>query len=349
MPPFGAGPENMGILSTKTRDPSESTMSLGDHLEELRARIILALLGLAVGTVASLIFGKHIIHFIERPYHNAFKESKSEGDDKADINDLAAAFGLRLAAAVDADPNMGPADPNAVKFAQKAYAATVEEWLDKGFFEERLGKGRGAAVAPRLQTLAPTDGFVSYMKISLIAGLVLSAPWVFYQLWMFVAAGLYSKERRYVHVAVPFSTVLFVCGALFFLLFVAPLAMSFFIKFNRSFLGVNSHFTFQNYISFVTMLMLVFGAGFQMPIAIFILIKTGLVSVEALRKARKFVLLGMFFIAAVVTPPDVISQVGLAIPLYLLYELGILLGYLSLRKEKKAEEKESPPSEPDVY
>ena len=164
-----------------------------------------------------------------------------------------------------------------------------------------------------------------------------------------MAAGLYSKERRYVHIAVPFSTALFICGALFFLLFVAPLAMKFLVKFNRSFLGVNSYFTFQNYISFVTMLMLVFGAGFQTPIAIFILVKTRLVSVAALRKARKFVLLGMFFIAAVVTPPDVISQVTLAIPLYILYELGILLGYLSLRKEKKAEEKESGPSEPDVY
>ncbi len=349
MSPFGAGPESMGIFSTKTRDPSESTMSLGDHLEELRARIILALLGLAIGTVVSLVFGKYIIRFIERPYHNAFKEKKSGEDDKADVNDLVVAFGARLAAAVDADPNMASLDANAVKFAEKAYAAALEELLDKGLFEDRDGKGREAAVAPRLQTLAPTDGFVSYMKISLISGLVFSAPWVFYQLWMFVAAGLYSKERRYVHTAVPFSTVLFVCGALFFLLFVAPLAMKFFVKFNRSFLDVNSYFTFRDYISFVTMLMLVFGAGFQTPIAIFILVKTRLVSVAALRKARKFVLLGIFFIAAVATPPDVISQVGLAVPLYLLYELGILLGYLSLRKEKKAEEKESPPSEPDVY
>ncbi|MHC4744601.1 MAG: twin-arginine translocase subunit TatC [Planctomycetota bacterium] len=338
----------MGIFSTKTQDPADSTMSLGDHLEELRARIILALLGLGVGTVISLIFGKHIIYFIERPYHSVFSEEEA-GSNAGDVNDLATAYGVRLAAALEADANTAPADPNYVKLAQKAYAAMLEEWLDKGLFDERPGKGRTAAVGSRLQTLAPTDGFVSYMKISLIAGLVISAPWVFYQLWMFVAAGLYPKERRYVHIAVPFSTVLFVCGALFFLLVVAPLAMNFLVGFNRKFLGVNSYFTFQNYISFVTMLMLVFGAGFQTPIAIFILVRTELVAISSLRKARKFVLLGMFFIAAVATPPDVISQVTLAIPLYILYELGILLGYLSLKKKRKAEEKESPPSEPDVY
>jgi sec-independent protein translocase protein TatC len=237
-----------------------TTMSLGDHLEELRLRLFLALVGIVICAVICLFFGKRIISFIEGPYIDAM----------------------------------------------------------------------GAEA--RLQTLAPADGFVSFMKISLISGLVLSSPWVFYQLWMFISAGLYPNEKRYVHLAVPFSAGLFIAGSLFFIFIVAPLTLGFLIKFNKRMLGVSSNFTFQNYISFITTLMLVFGAAFQTPIAIFFLNKTGLVSREALAKSRKFVFLGVFVVGAMVTPPDIVSQVTLALPLYLLFELGILLSYFSKRK-----------------
>ncbi|GAJ13868.1 unnamed protein product [marine sediment metagenome] len=149
--------------------------------------------------------------------------------------------------------------------------------------------------------------------------------------------------------AVPFSAALFVLGALFFLFVVAPLALRFLIAFNTRFLGVNSHFTFQNYISFVTTLMLIFGIAFQTPIAILILTRTGLVSIRALRRSRKYVLLGIFVVAAMATPPDVISQITLAIPLFFLFELGIVLSWFAARRRKKKQAKEGPPSEPDVY
>jgi len=246
----------------KKQDPLDSTMSLGDHLEELRMRLIRALVGLIVGAVICLFFCSKIIAFIAKPI-------------------------VRV---------MG------------------EEFV--------------------LQTLAPADGIISYIKIALISGLILSSPWVFYQIWMFVAAGLYPNEKRYVHLAAPFSAALFVTGALFFIMVVAPLTLGFLVKFNQRVLGVSSNFTFANYISFVTMLMLVFGIAFQTPIAIFFLNKTGLVSVKALRKSRKFVLLGIFVVAAMATPPDVVSQITLGIPLYLLFELGILLSWLSERRKK---------------
>ena len=103
-------------------------------------------------------------------------------------------------------------------------------------------------------------------------------------------------------------------------------------------LDIESQFTFPYYISFVTLLMLVFGIAFQTPIAIFILNRTGLVTIDAFRKSRRIVFLSVFIIAAVVTPPDFISQVTLAIPLYALFELGILISWLSERKRnsKKA-------------
>jgi sec-independent protein translocase protein TatC len=156
---------------------------------------------------------------------------------------------------------------------------------------------------------------------------------------MFVAAGLYPDEKRYVHLATPFSAALFVTGALFFIIVVAPLTLGFLVKFNQRVLGVSSNFTFANYISFVTMLMLVFGVAFQTPIAIFFLNKTGLVSIESLCRSRKFVLLGIFVVAAMATPPDVVSQVTLAIPLYALFELGILLSYIAQRKKEKQDKK----------
>jgi len=246
----------------KKQEPLDSTMSLGDHLEELRMRLIRALLGLGIGAVLCLVLCSKIIAFIAKP--------------------LARVMG--------------------------------EDFI--------------------LQTLSPADGIISYIKIALISGLILSSPWVFYQIWMFIAAGLYSHEKRYVHLATPFSAILFVTGALFFVLVVAPLTLGFLVKFNERVLGVSSNFTFANYISFVTMLMLVFGIAFQTPIAIFFLNRTGLVSIEGLRRSRKFVLLGIFVIAAMATPPDPISQVTLAFPLYALFELGILLSWFASRKKR---------------
>ena len=252
------------MTKKKVINPLETTMSLGDHLEELRARLILALIGLVIGTILCLFFGGKIIALIEKPYVGVM------GEDA------------------------------------------------------------------RMQTIAPAEGLVSYMKIAFISGLILTCPWVFYQLWMFVAAGLYPHERRYVQIAVPFSAALFVIGALFFLFIVAPLTIGFLVKFNEKILDVESRFTFPSYISFVTLLMLVFGIAFQTPIAIFILNRTGLISIKAFCKSRKFVFLGVFIIGAVVTPPDFISQVTLAIPLYALFEIGILLSWLAERRKKSS-------------
>ena len=246
--------------TNKKQDRPGSTMSLGDHLEELRSRLILAIAGLVIGTIICFCFGTRIIDFIQRPYNELMPEQP-------------------------------------------------------------------------LITLAPSDAFIGYMKISLIAGLSISSPWVFYQIWMFIATGLYPNEKRYVHLAVPFSAVLFVAGALFFIHVVAPISLAFFLKFG-SIIGVTSNWTFQKYVSFVTALMLVFGVGFQTPIAIFFLNKTGLVSLQTMRRSRRYVLLAVFIVAAVATPPDVVSQITLALPLYLLFEFGILISYLANRRKR---------------
>jgi len=244
-------------------DPLEYTMSLGDHLEELRARLLLSIIGLFLALILCLSFGKWIISFIEMPYIQA------------------------------------------------------------------MGK------EARLQSIAPTDGFLSYMEIGMIGGVVIASPWIFYQMWLFVAAGLYPKEKRYVYMAVPFSTGLFITGSLFFLFIIAPLTLRFLVMFNKRVLSVASNFTFTNYVSFIGIMMLVFGLSFQTPIAIFFLNKTGLVSVQSLRRVRKYVFLAIVIIAAAATPgSDLISLFALSIPMYLLYELGILMSWYSGRKKK---------------
>jgi sec-independent protein translocase protein TatC len=326
----------------KKRDPIDSTMSLGDHLEELRARLILAILGLAVGAVASLVFGTRIINFIERPYTKAMRERVARTESVvAEPNAVALIelFFQNLLAASQTERNAPAIDPNRIDFLRKVSVETLRQWRDDQAPADSSGSGSLPRYA-RLQTLAPAEAFSAYMKVSFIAGLILTSPWVFYQIWMFVAAGLYEHERRYVRAAVPFSAALFVAGALFFLFVVAQISLRFFLAF-ADLMDVASNWTLQRYISFVTVLMLVFGLAFQTPIAIFILNRTGLVSLDAMRRVRKYVFLSVFVVAAVVTPPDVISQVTLAFPLYALFELGILLAHLAGKKAAAKKQQES--------
>jgi sec-independent protein translocase protein TatC len=313
-------------------------MSLGDHLEELRARLILAILGLTIGAVVSLIFGTHVLNFIKKPYVRAMTKWLQETETprvKSEIAMFAELFFDTLTARLD--PNEPQIDPNRVQFMRGVSADTIDAWVEK---TQAAAGDKALPTYARLQTLAPAEAFIAYMKVSFIAGLILTSPWVFYQIWMFVAAGLYPAERKYVHTAIPFSTALFVIGALFFLFVIAPLTLNFFLKFG-DIVGTASNWTLQRYISFVTVLMLVFGIAFQTPIAIFILVRTGLVSIATLRSVRKYVILGMAFVAAVATPPDVVSMVSLLVPLYALYELGIILAIFAEKKAKaKAKEKE---------
>ena len=318
----------------KPQDPLDTTMSLGDHLEELRARLILAITGLLIGTGICLLFGTKIIKFIEKPYTKVFLAPETKPPKKEETTKLVQTLFDNVSQRLAVDPNAQKIEPKTEEFVRKFCTEAFLALLNDPNYTILHPSTDRKSLTRRLQILSPAAGFVSYVKIALMAGLILSSPWVFYQIWMFVAAGLYAHEKRYVHTAVPFSATLFVIGALFFLFVVAPLTLGFLVKFNEGVLDAWSNFTFSDYISFITMLMLVFGAAFQTPIAIFFLNRTGLVSLQALRRSRKFAILGIVIIAAMATPPDMISQVTLAIPLYFLFELGILLSVFSERKRK---------------
>ena len=331
----------------------DSTMSLGDHLEELRMRMIRALLGLGICAGICLAFGRPIINFLEGPYNDATADFlfSVELGFEADLDKGTMTKGLR-----QEFKDNGVALSAEVKVKKKGYLSSRRRWIisdakDRYCARKEIVKVKkeGDEVKKEeirlniyklmpLQIIKVTAGFISYIKIALISGLLLSSPWVFYQLWMFVAAGLYPHEKRYVNIAAPFSAILFIAGALFFITVVAPLTVGFLVKFNERILDVRSQFTFQDYIAFVSHLMLVFGLAFQTPSAIFFLNRTGMVSIAALNRSRKFIVLAIVIVAAIATPPDWVSQVTLAIPLYILFEFGVLLSYISSRRRRKSQE-----------
>lgn len=250
-------------MGTQYKIDGIAHMSLGAHLEELRARLMLGLAGLAAAFAVSLLAGRWFVRVILSPYEMAMQ---------------------------------------------------------------------AAGIAAKLQAFQPAEPFMVYMKASLVLAVLVSSPWLFYQLWAFVSAGLHPHERRFVRLVAPACAGLFAAGVLFFLLAIAPWVFRFFMQFD---LGLD-YLAYQpgvdRTVDFILSLALVFGLAFQTPVAIVFAERMGLVSVPALVRARKYVFLSSFVVGAVLTPPDVLSQVALAVPLYLLYESGLLACRLRRKK-----------------
>ena len=242
------------------------SMSLGDHLEELRIRLIYAITGLVIGLVVCMIFGKQLVEVLRAPY-------------------------------------------------------------------EKIIAGIDLAKMPEIIATHPAEGFMVYIKTSLLFGLLISSPWVIWQIWAFVASGLYKRERKFAYTVAPISAILFLSGSIFFMIVIAPLTMGFFIKFN-AWLDIQSLFTLQNYINMILLLILAFGLAFQMPIVIVFAERMHLVTIEKLTSIRKFMILGLVVVSAMITPPDFVSQVGLAGPLYVLYEISIIVCKILKRRDR---------------
>lgn len=184
--------------------------------------------------------------------------------------------------------------------------------------------------------------FFAYIKVAFIAGIMAASPLIFYQLWMFIAPGLYRKEKK---MAIPFvvsSTILFVGGALFGYFVVFPFGFKFFIGFSNEY--VKALPSVKQYFSFSMKLLFAFGAVFELPVIIFFLSKMGIVTPQFLRQKRKYAILLTFALAAILTPPDVITQCMMAGPLIVLYEIGILVSRIA---QKKKEDKETAKAEAD--
>ncbi len=183
------------------------------------------------------------------------------------------------------------------------------------------------------------------VKVTMMVAFVLALPVVLYQAWGFIAPGLYSHERRMAMPLVLGSTLLFIIGMAFCYFFVFGMVFKFIAEFAPK--SIVPAPDIEQYLSFVMSMFLAFGITFEVPVAVILLVKAGVVDIAKLKEMRPYVIVGAFVIAAIVTPPDVISQFMLAVPMCLLYELGILLAKM-ISKPAPAEEAYSPPSVEDM-
>ncbi len=189
----------------------------------------------------------------------------------------------------------------------------------------------------QLQAIAPTEIFFTYIKCAVLSGFVLSLPVSFWQLWSFVAPGLYDNERRAIYPFVICSTGLFASGAIFGYLVVFPIVFQFFNSWDNEW--VVSAWTMREVFSLTTRLFLAFGIAFELPLFVFFLAMTGIVSAKQLFRGTPYAVVAMFILGAILTPPDFVSQVLLAGPMILLYLLGVAVAWVfdpQRRKEREA-------------
>ncbi|NHZ94997.1 twin-arginine translocase subunit TatC [Massilia sp. CCM 8734] len=178
--------------------------------------------------------------------------------------------------------------------------------------------------------------FLVPMKVTLVLSIILALPWVFYQMWAFIAPGLYQHEKRLVLPLVVSSSFLFMSGVAFCYFFVFGRVFKFISDFSPTSIAVTPDI--ENYLDFVMSMCLAFGATFEVPVVVVILVRMGIVSVAKLKEIRPYVIVGAFVIAAIVTPPDIVSQFALALPMCVLFELGLLVAPAFVRATQAPEE-----------
>jgi Sec-independent protein secretion pathway component TatC len=302
----------------KDHNPEDFRMAIGEHLEELRNRLFLGVVGFVVACIICFIFGEHVTRWFIMPFIKAC--------DRNDIN-------------------------------------------------------------PQMYTREVAESFMTYIKIVMISAGSIAAPWIVYQIWQFIAAGLYPKERKYITKYLPLSIGLLISGMVFLYFYVLPLMLEFFLAFNLGMPVKRSHpyptnsaatqpsvtlevlaedpkdpkpgwmwidaqtgllkvspgngkvrvvpygsdalispqITMADYIDMVVGLLLSFGLSFQMPLVVLALNRVGIVDIPTLKKWRRIVYFAMSILAACIVPDVVTGMIALLIPLILLYELGILL------------------------
>jgi sec-independent protein translocase protein TatC len=302
-------------------------MSFGDHIEELRMRLIRAILGFLVAMVVGLIIGKWVLDLIQAPVQSQldafYRERvqrerdkvKAEESQQADADSAGKEEGKEYDVFMDMKDGQGrrPVTMFIPKTRQR------EMILDNQDFEHVLNRPAS------LTSLTITEAFFTYFQVSIICGFVLASPWIFYQLWLFVAAGLYPHEKRYVYLYLPVSLALFLAGV-FLCEFVAlPIAVKYLLGFNE-WLGVEPELRLSEWLSFAILMPVIFGLAFQTPVVMFFLERMGIVQVEVFTKHRRIAILLLAVAAAVLAPAgDIGSMMLLAIPMWTLYEVGILM------------------------
>ncbi|MFQ5513891.1 MAG: twin-arginine translocase subunit TatC [Myxococcota bacterium] len=187
-----------------------------------------------------------------------------------------------------------------------------------------------------LVALAPPELFFTYVKSALLTGFLVSLPMILYQAWAFVSPGLYRQERRFALPFVVCTTLLFLAGATFGYFVAFPFVFQYFLSLESE--VIRTSWSVQTVFSFMARLYLAFGTAFQLPIVLFFLSLAGIITPTLLSRWRKYAIVIIFAASAIITPPDVVSQVMLALPLWALYEIGLLVSRLVVRRRARLAE-----------
>ena len=216
--------------------------------------------------------------------------------------------------------------------------AVLFMWPGPAAIYDFIARPMIAALPPGSKMIATgvISPFLVPMKVTLVLALIIALPWVFYQVWAFIAPGLYTHEKRLVLPLVVSSSALFISGVAFCYFLVFGRVFKFIGEFAPTSIAVTPDI--ENYLDFVISMCLAFGATFEVPVVVVILVRMGIVSIEKMKEIRSYAWVGAFVIAAIVTPPDAVSMLSLAIPMCILFEIGILIAPIFAKVTQAPEE-----------
>jgi len=345
---------------------ADTRMTFGEHIEDLRTHLMRAIKGFVLCMVACLFFAGHILTFITAPVDRELKEYYERYFQQR-INKLRDEFqnnqikGLPNAKQVvwlrPLDRDAAPKAPDPNKVLPRLVPILID-WLNQmdvdvdptvvgkeGWQEFEMVMPDPIAFAklvqdsqlltnpPSLKSLSIQEPFVVYFKIAIMAGFVLSSPWVFYQVWAFIAAGLYPHEKRLVNVYLPISLFLFLTGCAICQFFVIPKAVQALLWFNEL-MGVQPDLRLNEWLGFAIFMPVVFGISFQTPLVMLFLFMIGIFDIAAYKEKRRMAYFSMAVFAAVITPStDAFSMMFMWVPMCLLYEFGIWMCWYKGREE----------------
>lgn len=331
----------------------DSVMTFGEHLEALRTHLIKALLGAALTVILCLYYGDAIMNLIRKPIDDALDRHGLTKQVVGDVKGFSLWEYMKSWFTEQPEPKPeGPPVDAKVTAPGAAYEIKIQlpaqdlaaelHRLDPDVYPEPSQRLEGELISIRAisdafaqlrEAVARIDrpvalnvqeAFMTYLKVSVIAGFVLASPWVFYQLWLFVAAGLYPHERKYVYIYLPMSLGLFLGGAVFCFYAVFPFVLDFLLQFNYD-LKIQPQIRISEWISFAVMMPLMFGISFQLPLVMLFLERISVFGVDDYRQKRRLAILTISFLSMVLTPADPVSMLLMLVPLLILYEFGILL------------------------
>ncbi|MHB1422685.1 MAG: twin-arginine translocase subunit TatC [Gemmataceae bacterium] len=353
---------------------SETRMTFGDHLDDLRRHLLRAVAGFCVVLFFCFFIGEQAVEFITAPVkeqlhaYNKRRAEKTKKDlqDNANLQKVNEPSGFTLIylhrgqfkAVLE-----GKSTEEIEAFKRPVWASEETKNDERSWFDrilnrtvdkednpdeqrvtkkdvvgiwmasaepltDALHRQQATRIANDLDSMSTfniMEAFMVWFKVCLVCGFVLGSPWIFWQIWMFVAAGLYPHEKRLVHVYLPVSLGLFLLGVLMCQFLVIPRAIEALLWFNE-WLGIKPDMRLNEWLSFAIWMPVIFGVSFQTPLVMMFVARLGILNAESFRSKRRYAWMGLAVFAAIITPtPDALTMMFLWVPMCLLYELGIWL------------------------